>query len=75
MKEESVVAQRAIADSIRAAGCIEKVTITKELQMSTSCARQRYVEKNNVNQTFNNLAVCLLIYREGRGDTKYDIYC
>ena len=43
VKKESVVAQRVIVDSIRAAGGIEKVAITKELQMSTSRAQQRYV--------------------------------
>ena len=42
MKEDSVVAQQVTVDSIRAAGGIEKVAITKELQMSASCARQRY---------------------------------
>lgn len=43
MKDDSIVAQRVIVDSIRAAGGLEKVTITKELQMSASSARQRYV--------------------------------
>lgn len=42
-KEESGAAQRVIVDGIRAAGGLEKVTITKELQTSASCARQRYV--------------------------------
>lgn len=43
MKDDSIVAQRVVVDSIRAAGGLEKVTITKELQMSASGARQRYV--------------------------------
>lgn len=43
MKAESVIAQRVIADSIRAAGGLEKIIITKELQMSASSARQRYL--------------------------------
>ncbi|XP_060759984.1 uncharacterized protein LOC132870362 isoform X1 [Neoarius graeffei] len=42
MKAESVIAQRVIADSIRAAGGLEKI-ITKELQMSASSARQSYL--------------------------------
>lgn len=43
MKDDSIVAQRVVVDSIRVAGGLEKVTITKELQMSASSARQRYV--------------------------------